>query len=241
MCSIMEGEKRQFECTVEPNYEVQVLDTPGLADTRVFSKTRSTNGVLQLRSRTTSIRSPWFWSSPMGAASSVTVGIDYAFSTLSTIIPKSLASSIAHMFTNDSRSLQRNLSGDTIPGVLKEARRFHLDNPIVLQKEYPKDKDGPERADLRKAAKASDQSTLGMLVDLFDWLDRLRPQPVKEIVSLHGQSRAIETKVLNVRARQTQAAAIQAEIEDQKWRLQGSRLVNFDFVDTPRLNRLLIG
>ena len=141
-----------------------------------------------------------------GAASSVTVGTDYAFSTLSTTIPKSLASSIALMFTNDSRSLQRNLSGDTIPGVLKEARQFHLDNPIVLQKEYLKDKGGPERADLRKAVKASDQSTLGKLVDLFDWLDRLRRQPVKEIISLYEQSRAIEAKVLNVRARQTHVA-----------------------------------
>ena len=62
---LMEGEKRQFGCTVEPNYEVQVLTRLDWLTLGVFGKTRSTNGVSQLRSRTTSIRSPRFSSSPM--------------------------------------------------------------------------------------------------------------------------------------------------------------------------------
>ena len=101
------------------------------------------------------------------------------------------------MFTNDLSSRQRNLSGDTIPDVLKNARQFHLDNPIALQKEYLKANDGPGRADLREAVKASEQSTLGMLVDLFDWLDGFGPQ-AKEIVSLHERSQVIKTKVSDV-------------------------------------------
>ena len=31
--------------------------------------------------------------------------------------------------------------------------------------------------EFRKAVKAAEQETLGMLADLFDWLDRLEPQP----------------------------------------------------------------
>ena len=176
-----------------------------------------------------------------GAVSGVTIGTDYVFSTLSTIFPKSLAGNIAFMFTNDLSSRQKNLSGDTIPDVLKTARQFHLDNPIVLQKEYLKVKNGPGRANLRNAVKASDQSTLGMLVDLFDWLDGLRPQPVKDVVSLHERSQAIETKVSNVLARKWQAATIQAEIEEQKGKLQEPSLVSFCPVYTSRLNRMLIG
>jgi len=38
------------------------------------------------------------------------------------------------------------------------------------------------RADLRKAVKAAEQDALEMLVDLFDWLDGLKPQPTTEIV-----------------------------------------------------------
>ena len=35
----------------------------------------------------------------------------------------------------------------------------------------------------REVVKASEQDTLDMLVDLFDWLDGLEPQPISEIVS----------------------------------------------------------
>ena len=175
-----------------------------------------------------------------GAVSGVTIGTDYALSTLSTMFPKSLAGNIGFMFTNDLSSRQRNLSGDTIPGVLKNARQFHLDNPIVLQKEFLKAKGGPGTANLRKAVKASDQSTLGMLVDLFDWLDGLRPQPVKEIL-LHERSQAIETKVSDVLALKRQAATIQAEIEEQKGKLQVASLVSFCSVYTSCLTRMLIG
>ena len=208
---------------------------PGLADTRGIQQDgiHKWSIATQIKKHIDSVTAVLVVTT--GAASGVTVGTDYAFSTLSIIIPKLLGSSIGLMFTNGSRSLQRNLSGDTIPGVLKEPRQFHLNNPIVHQKEYLKANDGPERADLRKAVKASNQSTLGMPVDLFDWLDGLRPQPVNEIASLHEQSRAIETKVLSVHARQRQAAVIRAEIEEQKWRLQECRLVSFDFVYTPRL------
>ena len=146
------------------------------------------------------------------------------------------------MFTNDLSSHQRSLSGDSIPGVLKNARQFHLNNPVVLQKEYLKTKDGPGRTDLRDAMKASEQSTLGMLVDLFDWLDGLRSQPVKEIVSLlHERAQAIENKISNVLARKWQAARIQAEIEEQRGKLREPSLVSFFLVYTSCLNRMLIG
>ena len=162
-----------------------------------------------------------------GAAPGVTLGTDYAFSTLSTIFPKSLANNVAFMFTNDSSPLQRNLSGDTIPGVLKDARQFHLDNPIALQKAFLESKDGTGRADLRKAVKAGEQSSLRTLVELFDWLDGLKSQQAKEIVSLHERSGAIETKVSNVLAQKWEAAKIQAEIDEHKAKLQGHSLVSF--------------
>ena len=63
--------------------------------------------------------------------------------------------------------------------------------------------------------KTSDQSTLGMLVDLFDWMDGLSPQPMKEVVSLYEQLQAIETKS----QKSSLAATMQAEIEEQKGKL----------------------
>jgi len=45
--------------------------------------------------------------------------------------------------------------------------------------------------DLHDVVKAIEQNALKMLVDLFDWLDGLEPQPTTEIVSLHDHSRKV--------------------------------------------------
>ena len=43
------------------------------------------------------------------------------------------------------------------------------------------------RTEIRRAVKSAEQVTLGVLVDLFDWLDRLEPQPTADAVSrYHG-------------------------------------------------------
>jgi len=48
------------------------------------------------------------------------------------------------------------------------------------------------RADLRRAVKTDKEGALDMLVDLFDWLDGLEPQPTANIVSRY-QSTLIPT------------------------------------------------
>ena len=120
-----------------------------------------------------------------GTVPRVAVGTDYALSTLSAIFPESLAKNIAFMFTNVSSPLHWNFSGDTIPDSLKDAPQFLLNNPIALQKKYIKLMDDPNvkkgRPDLRKAVKAGEENALEMLVDVFDWLDGLEPQPTTGI------------------------------------------------------------
>ena len=160
-----------------------------------------------------------------------TVGTDYALSTLSTIFPKSLASNTALMFINVSSPLHWNSHRDALPEVLKGAPQFLLNNLIVLQEAYSKLKDGPnmnkERADLRKAAQAAEQNALEMLVDLLDWLNRLEPQSVTEIVSLYENSQAIEAKIANALAQMGQEPKFTAKIEEQKSRLQTASTVSF--------------
>jgi hypothetical protein len=109
-----------------------------------------------------------------GAVPRLTVGSDYALvPTLSAIFPKSLARNTAFLFTNVENPLHWNFSRDTLPGVLKTAPQFLLNNPIALQMEYSKFKDNPnmnnEKARLRNVMRVAKQNALEMLVDLFDW------------------------------------------------------------------------
>jgi hypothetical protein len=116
-----------------------------------------------------------------GTVPRVTVGTDYALSTLAAIFPN-LPSNIAFIFTNVSSLLYLNFSGDTIPDILKDAPQFLLDNPVALQRKYLRLKDNPNirnrGTDMRREVKAGEQNALEMLVELFDWLDGLEPQPM---------------------------------------------------------------
>jgi len=59
----------------------------------------------------------------------------------------------------------------------------------------------------------SEQEALEMLVDLFDWLDGLEPQPTKDIVYLYDLSQTIESMITNTLAQMDQVAAKKMEID----------------------------
>jgi hypothetical protein len=116
-----------------------------------------------------------------GTVPRVTAGTDYALSTLTAMFPN-LLSNIAFIFTNVLSLLHLNFSGDTIPDILKDAPQFPLNNPVALQRKYLRLKDNlnirDRRTDMCRDVKAGEQNALEMLVELFDWLDGLKPQPM---------------------------------------------------------------
>ena len=166
-----------------------------------------------------------------GTVPRITVGTDYALSTLSAIFPKSLADNIAFLFTNVASPLSWNFSMDTIPEVLKDADMFFLDNPIALQKKYLSLKGDLDkqkvRAEMRRAVLAGEDQALETLVDLFDWLDRLEPQPTTEIVYLYNLSQSIEAMITNTLAQMDQAAAKKVEIEQLMIALKSNSYVSY--------------
>ena len=52
-----------------------------------------------------------------------------------------------------------------------------------------------QRTELLKAVKAGKDDALEMLVDLFDWLDGLEPQPTMKTVLSHGHRVSIVAKI----------------------------------------------
>ena len=152
-----------------------------------------------------------------GTVPRVTVGTDYAMSTLSAIFPKSLAENIAFVFTNVPSPLSWNFSTDTIPDSLRDAEQFLLDNPVALQKKYLVLKGDANkkkvRMVMRKAVQAGEERALEMVVKLFDWLDGLGSQPTTEIVYLYNMSQGIEAMIANTLAQMDQAATKKEEID----------------------------
>ncbi len=127
-----------------------------------------------------------------GTVPRITIGTDYALSTLPTIFPDTVTNNIAFMFTNVLSPLSWNFSQDTIPKELKGAPQFLLNNPVALQRRYLELKDEPSRAEMREVVKGSEQKALEMLVELFDWLDGLKPQPMTKGQDPHEKPKDIK-------------------------------------------------
>jgi len=141
-----------------------------------------------------------------GTVPRLTVGTDYALSTLSAMFTNTLASRVAFLLTNVASPLHFNLSMGTVPDVLKEAPQFLLNNPIALQKKYLNLKDNPDmrkrRTQFREAVNVGERDGLEMLVDLFDWLDGLEPQPRLTVAPLYKMPHTIIANIIGPLTRQ---------------------------------------
>ena len=166
-----------------------------------------------------------------GTVPRITVGTEYALSTLSTIFPKSLAENIAFLFTNVPSPFSWNSSTDTLPDMLRDVPRFLLDNPVALQKKYLDLKyhsnKKKQRAVMRKAVLAGEERALEMLVKLFDWLGGLRSHPTTEIAYLYYMSQSIEAMIMSILAQIDQAVTKKAEIDELIVVLKNNSNVSF--------------
>ena len=174
--------------------KVRILDTPGLADTRGTQQDElhRRSILTQIQKHIDSITAVLILAN--GTVPRVTVGTDYALSTLTATFPKSLTGNIGFIFTNVLSPLHWNFSRDTLPNILRDAPQFLLNNPVSLQRKYLKFKDNPNmkrgRMSLRDAVKAGEQNALRMLVELFDWLDGLEPQRTTGIIETSQRVKA---------------------------------------------------
>jgi len=112
---------------------------------------------------------------------------DYTYSNLSTIFPKTLVNNTAFVFTNAQNPWFRRECQRYAPGALKSSPVFLLDNPILEQF---------EDSNPMKTVKDREQEALEMLVELFNWMDGLEPQPATEITSLYQIYQSIEVETM---------------------------------------------
>jgi len=146
-------------------------------------------------------------------------GTDYALSTLSAIFPRTPRNNVGFLLTNTSSPLFLNFSKDILPEAFNDAPQFLLNNPIALQRKYLELRGEPntrsQRPYFRKAVKASEKDALETLVDLFDWLDGLEPQPITRIVSLYEHYQSTVAKLTSPLAQQAKGLrkAIKGKVE----------------------------
>jgi len=176
--------------------QVRILDTPGLADPRGLQQDELHKKSIasQIKKHIDSVSAVLVLAN--GTVPRVTVGTDYALSTLSAILPETLTSRVAFLFTNVTSPLYRNFPSDG----LKSVTQFLLNNPIALQRKYLNLKDNPDmkkrRTEFHEAVNVAERGALEMLVDLFDWLDGLEPQPRMKVAPLYKKPQTIVANII---------------------------------------------
>ena len=129
--------------------------------------------------------------------------MDYVLSTLSTVLPKTLANNISVVFTNVSTP---SLQGFSVPEVFKGAPTFAFGGDLFVGSQEFREVDEP--------------LALGILAKLFNWMDSLNLQPATEITYLFEKHQHIKAWIHNTLTRMDQATDKKAKLDDLMTRLK---------------------
>ncbi|KAK0432861.1 hypothetical protein EV421DRAFT_1910568 [Armillaria borealis] len=208
---------------------VRILDFPGLADTRGIQRDElHTKSIVEaIQDSIVSVNAVLILAN--GTVPRLTVGADYALSTLSAIFPHTLADNIGFLFTNVSSPLSWNFDLGSLPNAFQGNMQFLLDNPVMMQnicRQMEMDRTIPVKTkrQLRQAVLAGEGKALDTLVEMFDWLNGLKPQPTTDIMSLYDQLQKIEAKIANTLAIMHQAAKTDNKLDDVQRKLDGAKV-----------------
>ncbi|KAJ7247818.1 hypothetical protein C8J57DRAFT_1359008 [Mycena rebaudengoi] len=206
-----------YEFTSRNDIKVNILDTPGLADTRGIQQDElHKKGIAtEIKEHVTAVDAVLILAN--GTLPRLSVSTEYALTTLSSIFPKSLADNISFVFTMCSNPLSINFTDDAVPPSLETAPQFHIDNPLSLRHKYLQMKaNGQYKRQLRAASDhviASEAAALQTMVRFFDWLDDLKPQPTTDILTLFNKSQTIQQQISDTVSQMAQAQDKSEEIK----------------------------
>lgn len=213
-----------YEFKSRDGVKIRLIDTPGLADTRgtehdekhmasivrVIREAIVVDGVLIVADGTTE---------------RLQVATDYTMMTLASILPRSIANNIAILFTKVSDPMSFNLQVDSLPSSLQESCIFFLNNPIALTKQCQA-RNNPflqVQAVTPGAIGDAHPNAVGMLAQVFDWLNQCTYQETSAIGNLYKKGCAIDCRIHNalvlinaVSEKQRDVARIKEEISNAK-------------------------
>ncbi|KAJ8522121.1 hypothetical protein ONZ45_g1275 [Pleurotus djamor] len=210
-------------------YEVKVLDTPGLADTRgtEFDNQHKQSIAEAIRSEIETIDSVIVLAN--GTNTRLGVATQYALTVISGMFPHSIVDNIAFVFTMVSNPLQFNFKRDGLPLALRKAKIWTIDNPLAGWFKYQDDlhsEEPPEDfilEEMRETVDRTYEKTIKTLNNFFQWQTERVVQATKSINDLYQMSTKIEASITNVLARITQTEnqkseliKMQADIDEQK-------------------------
>ncbi|CAE6455331.1 unnamed protein product [Rhizoctonia solani] len=205
--------------TTTEGVQFQIIDTPGLADTRGIGQNNKHREIIYraVKELVTTIDGIILVAN--GRNERLAVTTSYTLETLATLLPRSVKDNIGILFTNvhsDERGL--NFQMEALPSDLKTATYWCLDNPLSSYKKH--------WAQLRKATEAERQlstqannlkedyeETVQSLDKWLEWLNERETMPTTTIVELYQKSTEIESRLFETTVSLENLARLRKELK----------------------------
>ncbi|KAF8642821.1 hypothetical protein AX16_009397 [Volvariella volvacea WC 439] len=157
--------------------KIRILDTPGLADTRGIDQDNKHKAEINraIKESISSVDAVLIMAN--GTVERLGVATDYTLNVITSMFPASIIDNIGFIFMN-ADPLTFNFKRESLPPELRQSKRWIIQNPLALYKNY---------LDQKKAIET--------LNGFMKWLDERKVQPTKEINSLYQMSVSIESNI----------------------------------------------
>ncbi|CAE6518255.1 unnamed protein product [Rhizoctonia solani] len=196
-------EARIYSFTTTDGVKVEILDTPGLADTRGIEedkkhKERIYHAIQEL---VTEIDGVMIVAN--GTVERLTLATDYTLNILATLFPRSIVDNIGILFTNtDAGGTGLNFQMHSLPSELRNVQYWCLNNPLSLYKNYSALKAGRgfvrnQESSQKRNIKINYKDAVEVLDDWLEWLDERKSIPTTAIIELYNKSSHIESRLFS--------------------------------------------
>ncbi|CAE6489203.1 unnamed protein product [Rhizoctonia solani] len=193
-------EPRLYQFTTTNGVKFQILDTPGLADTRGTGEDNKHRERIYraVKERITTIDGIMIVAN--GRLERLTAATGYTWETLATLFPRSIKDNIGFLFTNVDAPDKLLLQKTSLPLELQTARHWCLDNPLSRHRNYldrihDLTESDKQRSRLVKRLEEDYEDTVESLDDWLEWLDKRESMPTTAIIELYQKSTEIESRL----------------------------------------------
>lgn len=182
--------------TTSDGVEIQILDTPGLADTRGIDQDNKHKAEINsaIKELVTSIDAVLIMAN--GTIERLGAATSYTLSVITSMFPRPIINNIGFIFTN-SDPLTWNFQMDKLQPELRNAQCWLIQNPLALSKNYETQakRGGPDAVmkKWRRTLTTCYEDTVETLNEWLEWLDERDVQPTKGINDLYQKLVSIES------------------------------------------------
>ncbi|KAG9096550.1 hypothetical protein FRC06_008553, partial [Ceratobasidium sp. 370] len=185
-----------YDFTAPDGRRFQILDTPGLADTRGIKQDKIHKEEINNAIQNTVMTIDAVIIVANGTVQRLTVATDYALNIICSMFPRSIIDNIGFMFTNAGPGLS-NFDTSSLHPELRGSRTWEMQNPLAILKSYHSAvaNKRPSAAQVHKKVIASYDETVETLNEWLEWLDTREVQTTIEIDRLYRISTDIESRI----------------------------------------------